>query len=64
MPEGTSPEQREVALSDFYGRWVAKESKRLDEYGEEWQRRNWATILLEARLYYEKIVYRVMHPFR
>ena len=21
MPEGTSPEQREVALSDFYGRW-------------------------------------------
>ncbi|TBU50826.1 hypothetical protein BD309DRAFT_907097 [Dichomitus squalens] len=64
LPEGTTQEQREVALSDFYGRWVAQESKRLDEYGEEWRRRNWATILLEARVYYEKLVSRIMHPFR
>ncbi|PIL24035.1 hypothetical protein GSI_13786 [Ganoderma sinense ZZ0214-1] len=64
LPEETTPEQREVALSEFYRRWVAQERKRLDDYGEEWRRRNWATISLGARVQYEKFVSRIMHPFR
>ncbi|KAI1795840.1 hypothetical protein LXA43DRAFT_989715 [Ganoderma leucocontextum] len=64
LPEETTPEQREVALSEFYRRWVAQERKRLDEYGEEMRRRNWATIALGARVQYEKFVSRIMHPFR
>ncbi|RPD66181.1 hypothetical protein L226DRAFT_609072 [Lentinus tigrinus ALCF2SS1-7] len=63
LPEGTTPEQREIALSDFYHSWVAQERTRLDEYGEEWRRRNWAAILLGARVRYEKFVSRIMHPF-
>ena len=63
LPEGTTPEQREVALSEFYHNWVAQERTRLDEYGEEWRRRNWAAILLGARVHYEKFVSRIMHPF-
>ncbi|KAI0748168.1 hypothetical protein C8Q80DRAFT_1170501 [Daedaleopsis nitida] len=64
LPEGTSPEQREVALSEFYTRWVAQERTRLEEYGEEWRRRNWAQITLGARVRYEKLLSRIMHPFR
>ena len=64
LPEETTPEQREVTLSDFYRRWVAQERKRSDDYGEEWRRRNWAAISLGARVQYEKFVSRIMHPFR
>ena len=63
LPESTTPEQREVALSDFYTRWVAQERTRLDNYGEEWRRRNWAQITLGARVRYEKLLSRIMHPF-
>ena len=64
LPEENRPEQREVALSEFYRRWVAQERKRLDEYGEEMRRRNRATISLGVRVQYEKFVSRIMHPFR
>ncbi len=63
LPEGTTIEQREAALSDFYTRWAAQEHTRLDEYDKEWRRRNWAQILLGARVGYEKVVSRIMHPF-
>ena len=63
LPESTTPEQREVALSDFYTRWVAQERTRLDNYGEEWRRRNWAQITLGARVRYEKFLSCIMHPF-
>ncbi|KAM5532051.1 hypothetical protein V8D89_014302 [Ganoderma adspersum] len=63
LPEETTPEQREVALSDFYRRWVAQERERLDDYGEEWRRRNWAAISLGAHVQYEKFVSRIMHLF-
>ncbi|KAI0780885.1 hypothetical protein BD413DRAFT_659999 [Trametes elegans] len=64
LPEGVSAEQREAALSEFYTRWVAQERTRLDEYNSEWRRRNWSTILLGARVRYQELVSRVMHPFR
>ncbi|RDX56729.1 hypothetical protein OH76DRAFT_1336418 [Lentinus brumalis] len=63
LPEGTTPEQREAALTDFYYSWVVQERTRLDKYGEEWRRRNWDAILLGARVHYEKLLSRIMHPF-
>ena len=63
LPESTTPEEREVALSEFYTRWVLQERTRLDKYNEEWNRRNWSTILLSARVMYEKVIHRLMHPF-
>ncbi len=63
LPEGTTPEQRESVLTDFYYSWVVQERTRLDKYGEEWRRRNWDAILLGARVHYEKFLSRIMHPF-
>ena len=60
--ESATADEREVALSEFYARWVVQESTRLDNYGEEWRRRNWQVISLRARVLYEKLVYRLMHP--
>ncbi|KAI0670337.1 hypothetical protein C8Q78DRAFT_1035721 [Trametes maxima] len=63
LPEGTTTEQREDALSAFYSRWVAQERTRLDEYSAQWRKRNWSTILLGARVRYQAFVSRVKHPF-
>ncbi|KAH9856928.1 hypothetical protein C2E23DRAFT_805982 [Lenzites betulinus] len=64
LPESASAEQREHALSAFYARWVAQERTRLDAYNAEWRKRNWSTILLGARVRYQEMMSRVMHPFR
>ena len=36
LPESTTPEEREVALSEFYTRWVLQERTRLDKYNEDY----------------------------
>ncbi|KAJ8487891.1 hypothetical protein ONZ51_g3890 [Trametes cubensis] len=64
LPEETTPEQREAALSAFYARWVSQERTRQAEYNAEWRKRNWSTILLGARVRYQEFVARAMHPFR
>ncbi|CDO69522.1 hypothetical protein BN946_scf184785.g27 [Trametes cinnabarina] len=64
LPEGTTPEQREAALSAFYTRWVAQECTRLDAYDAEWRKRNWSTIILGARVRYQEFMARIAHPFR
>ena len=64
LPEETTPEQREAALSAFYSRWVSQERVRQDEYNAEWRKRNWSTIVLGARVRYPEFVARMMHPFR
>ncbi|KAI8998600.1 hypothetical protein BD414DRAFT_407322 [Trametes punicea] len=64
LPEGTSTEQREAALSAFYSRWVAQERTRLDEYDAKWRKRNWSTVLLGARVRYQEFVSLITRPFR
>ncbi|KZT70170.1 hypothetical protein DAEQUDRAFT_668154 [Daedalea quercina L-15889] len=63
LPEMCATEDRESALSAFYHRWAAQEAARQRAYSAEWRRRNWATVLLGARLAYEKLAARVTHPF-
>ncbi|KAL5529618.1 hypothetical protein ACEPAG_5603 [Sanghuangporus baumii] len=49
LPEDASPEAREAALSEFYGKWLQQEHERLREYSNEWNRRNFGGIMLAAR---------------
>ncbi|KAI0362164.1 hypothetical protein OH77DRAFT_1466569 [Trametes cingulata] len=63
LPDEAGAEQREHALSAFYARWVAQERARIAAYDAEWRKRNWSTILLGARVRYQELVARVMHPF-
>ncbi|KAH9952016.1 hypothetical protein B0H21DRAFT_715369 [Amylocystis lapponica] len=63
LPQTASVEDREFALSHFYKSWVAQEQVHHREYGAQWRRRNWTSILLGARLHYEKFMSRISHPF-
>ncbi|KAL5489907.1 hypothetical protein ACEPAI_4739 [Sanghuangporus weigelae] len=49
LPEDASPETREAALSEFYGKWLQQEHERLRGYSNEWNRRNFGGIMLAAR---------------
>ncbi|OBZ75077.1 hypothetical protein A0H81_04266 [Grifola frondosa] len=59
LPESTSAEERDLALSDFYGKWLAQESSRQAAYTAEWRGRNWSTILLGARVQCQKFISRI-----
>ncbi|KAH8107114.1 hypothetical protein BXZ70DRAFT_885889 [Cristinia sonorae] len=50
LPESTSDEGREFALSDFYGRWIVQEEERSRAYNKQWSKQNWSTIWLGARV--------------
>lgn len=50
LPENSSPEAKEAALSEFYGNWLRQEQDRLKNYADEWSRRNYNGILLAARV--------------
>ncbi|KAI0928463.1 hypothetical protein AcW1_005701 [Taiwanofungus camphoratus] len=63
LPETSSAEDRESALSDFYRRWLVQETARQQGYSAEWRKRNWSSILLGARLQYEKLMARISSPF-
>lgn len=55
LPESTTEEEREFALSDFYGRWVVQEEERSKLYNEHWNRQNWSTIWLGARVKFDML---------
>lgn len=59
LPESATPYDKELALSDFYGSWVAQEQQRQASYAAEWRRRNWENIVLEARVKYQKFMARL-----
>lgn len=63
LPEASSDEERERALSQFYKDWVAQEGPRQREYSTEWRKRNWTSIWLGTRVEYEKFMSRISHPF-
>jgi len=44
--------EREVALSDFYRRWLLQEEQRQASYTRDWRSMNWNEILLTARVEY------------
>jgi hypothetical protein len=60
LPESASPETRENALSEFYKKWVMQEKTRQNEYSDEWRKRNWDTILLAARVEYQRFKQRLL----
>ncbi|KAI9570487.1 hypothetical protein HD554DRAFT_2018680 [Boletus coccyginus] len=60
LPESASSETRENALSEFYKKWVMQEKARQDEYSAEWQTRNWNTIILAARVEYQRFKQRIL----
>jgi len=60
LPESASSETRENALSEFYKKWVMQEKARQDEYSTEWRKRNWDTILLAARVEYQRFKRRIL----
>lgn len=63
LPENCSEEDREHALSEFYKGWLAQETLRQAAYSSGWRQRNWMSIMLGARLQYEKLAARVTRPF-
>ncbi|KAF9246182.1 hypothetical protein BU15DRAFT_84979 [Melanogaster broomeanus] len=54
LPDSASSEMQENALSEFYKEWVVQERTRQDEYSSEWRKRNWETIILAARVEYQR----------
>jgi hypothetical protein len=60
LPESAASETRENALSEFYKKWVMQEKMRQDEYSTEWRKRNWGTILLAARVEYQRFKRRIL----
>ena len=60
LPESASSETHENALSEFYKKWVMQERTRQDDYSTEWQTRNWNTIILAARVEYQRFKQRVL----
>ncbi|KAH9843031.1 uncharacterized protein C8Q71DRAFT_699888 [Rhodofomes roseus] len=63
LPDACSAEDSEFALSEFYRRWADQEADRQRAYSVEWRRRNWASVLLGARLAYERAMERIADPF-
>ena len=60
LPASASPETREIALSEFYKKWVMQEKTMQDDYSDEWRKRNWETILLAARVEYQRFKQRIL----
>ncbi|EKM55618.1 uncharacterized protein PHACADRAFT_94000 [Phanerochaete carnosa HHB-10118-sp] len=59
LPADSTSYDRELAMSDFYGSWLAQEQDRLRAYNAEWRKRNWDNIVLEARVKYQKFMARI-----
>ncbi|KAH7910182.1 hypothetical protein BJ138DRAFT_139798 [Hygrophoropsis aurantiaca] len=58
-PTHPDPLTLERALSEFYKKWVVQESARQAAYSAEWRRRNAETILLAARVEYQRFKARI-----
>ncbi|KAJ3779260.1 hypothetical protein FB446DRAFT_613250, partial [Lentinula raphanica] len=54
LPATFTPLDKENALSEFYKQWLLQESDRVDEYSKTWRARNWANIILAARVAYSR----------
>ncbi|KAJ3999120.1 hypothetical protein F5050DRAFT_1551071, partial [Lentinula boryana] len=54
LPAASTPMDKENALSEFYKQWLLQESERVDEYSKIWRARNWANIILAARVTYSR----------
>ncbi|PFH54312.1 hypothetical protein AMATHDRAFT_135664 [Amanita thiersii Skay4041] len=63
LPESASTLDREHALSHFYKQWLVQESERTNAYTREWRKRNLATIILGARVEYQKFCKRLSSLF-
>ncbi|GJE86911.1 APOPT family protein [Phanerochaete sordida] len=59
LPADCTPYEKELAMSDFYGSWLAQEQDGLRTYNAEWRKRNWDLIALEARVKYQKFMARI-----
>lgn len=55
LPDSAPPDMRENALSEFYKKWVVQERDRQEEYSAQWQKRNFETIVLAARVEYHRL---------
>lgn len=55
LPPSSTAYEKELAMSQFYGSWLAQEQERQQIYNAEWRKRNWANITLEARVKYQKL---------
>ncbi|KAI0079885.1 hypothetical protein K474DRAFT_1705145 [Panus rudis PR-1116 ss-1] len=59
LPESSTPEDREVALSDFYSKWLRQEGHRQRAYSMELRKRTWTDIVLGAKVSYQKFWSRI-----
>ncbi|TCD68904.1 hypothetical protein EIP91_009454 [Steccherinum ochraceum] len=59
LPESTTEEEREFALSEFYYRWLVQEEERSKLYNEQWNKQNWSTIWLGARVKFDMLWSRI-----
>ncbi|KAJ3568596.1 hypothetical protein NP233_g5612 [Leucocoprinus birnbaumii] len=59
LPQSATTLDKESAMSEFNKQWVMQEKARTDAYTTEWRRRNWALILLETRVRYQKFTSRI-----
>lgn len=50
LPESSTTQARERALSEFYKKWVTQESTRLEAYTSEWRTRNFEAIIFAAKV--------------
>ena len=50
LPEGSSPLERERALSEFYGGWVQQETQRQKVYTAEWRGRSYDALKYAGRV--------------
>ncbi|TFK98890.1 hypothetical protein BDV98DRAFT_551991 [Pterulicium gracile] len=50
LPAKASVADREAALSEFYKQWVTQEKDRMHMYTTAWRRRNFAGVMLGARV--------------
>lgn len=64
LPASATPFDKENALSEFYKQWLLQESERVDEYARLWRARNWANIVLAARVEYSKFPSRIAALFK
>ncbi|KAJ7219293.1 hypothetical protein GGX14DRAFT_591290 [Mycena pura] len=54
LPSTATVVEKEHALSEFYRQWLLQEERRVGEYTEEWRQRNKASLILAARVAYQK----------
>jgi len=58
LPSTATGVEKEHALSEFYHQWLLQEERRVGEYTEEWRQRNKASLILAARVAYQKFTSR------